>query len=107
MYPLDFEEFCTANGVSENILYALKDCFLKQIPVDPLVHDKTAELFKPYIIAGGMPAAVPVSEKPDLPPWTDEKDVNFGAVYENAAAQELKAHDFDLYYFNSKKTGRS
>ena len=34
-----------------------------------------------------------------------EKDINFGSVYENAAAQELKAHGFDLYYFNSKKQG--
>jgi len=34
-----------------------------------------------------------------------EKDINFGAIYENAAAQELKAHGFDLYYFNSKKQG--
>ena len=31
--------------------------------------------------------------------------INFGAIYENAAAQELKAHGFDLYYFNSKKQG--
>lgn len=35
----------------------------------------------------------------------DEKDINFGAVYENVVAQELKAHGFDLYYFNSKKHG--
>jgi predicted AAA+ superfamily ATPase len=34
-----------------------------------------------------------------------EKDINFGSVYENVAAQELKAHGFDLYYFNSKKQG--
>lgn len=34
-----------------------------------------------------------------------EKDINFGSVYENAAAQELRAHGFDLYYFNSKKQG--
>ena len=34
-----------------------------------------------------------------------EKRINFGAVYENVAAQELKAHGFDLYYFNSKKQG--
>ena len=34
-----------------------------------------------------------------------EKDINFGSVYENAAAQELKAHGFELYYFNSKKQG--
>ncbi len=34
------------------------------------------------------------------------KDINFGSIYENAAAQELKAHGFDLYYFNSKKQGK-
>ena len=34
-----------------------------------------------------------------------EQDINFGSIYENAAAQELKAHGFDLYYFNSKKQG--
>ena len=34
-----------------------------------------------------------------------EKDINFGSVYENATAQELKAHGFELYYFNSKKQG--
>ena len=32
-------------------------------------------------------------------------DINFGAIYENAVAQELKAHGFDLYYFQSKKQG--
>ena len=34
-----------------------------------------------------------------------EKDINFGAIFENAVAQELRAHEFDLYYFNSKKQG--
>ena len=34
-----------------------------------------------------------------------EKDINFGSVYENAVAQELWAHGFDLYYFNNKKQG--
>ena len=34
-----------------------------------------------------------------------EKDINFGSVYENAVAQELRAHGFDLYYFNNKKQG--
>lgn len=33
-------------------------------------------------------------------------NINFGAVYENAVAQELHAQGFeDLYYFNSKKQG--
>ena len=34
-----------------------------------------------------------------------EKDINFGAIYENAIAQELKVQGFDLYYFQSKKQG--
>lgn len=31
--------------------------------------------------------------------------VNNGAIYENAVAQELHAHGWKLYYFNSKKQG--
>ena len=34
-----------------------------------------------------------------------EKDINYGAVYENATAQELTAHGFNRYYFNSRKQG--
>lgn len=38
--------------------------------------------------------------------FTKEKDINYGAVFENAVAQELTAHGFsELYYFNSKKQG--
>lgn len=35
----------------------------------------------------------------------NEEAINFGAIYENAVAQELKSHGFNLYYFNSKKQG--
>ena len=34
-----------------------------------------------------------------------EKDINKGAVYENVVAQELHAHGYPLYYYNSKKKG--
>lgn len=34
-----------------------------------------------------------------------EANINFGAIYENLAAQELQAHGFRLYYFNGKKQG--
>lgn len=222
MYPLDFEEFAVANGVSERVLRSLEDAFLQEKEVDSLIHDKMMELFRLYLIVGGMPAvvnkyletnnlqevireqksileaykkdigkydpenklyledifdlipselnsknkrfilknlnenfkfsrysnsfvwlkdagvAVPAfcAEEPKCPlllskatnlfklflsdvgllaaMYMDniqikvlnrEKDINFGAIYENAAAQELKAHGFDLYYFNSKKQG--
>lgn len=34
-----------------------------------------------------------------------ETNLNFGAIYENLAAQELRAHGFHMYYFNGKKQG--
>ena len=222
MYPLDFREFCEANRVSQTVMYKLKECFEKKQPVDELIHEKMMELFRLYLIVGGMPAvvdayirtnnlkevlriqqgivqlyykdiakydkdnklyldeifslipselnnknkrfimkdlnenfrfsryensfiwlkeagvALPVYcvQEPEIPlllskstnlfklflsdvgllasMYVDglqlkilnrEKDINFGAIYENAAAQELKAHGFELYYFNSKKQG--
>ena len=222
MYPLDFEEFAIANKVSQTVLDSLRKSFLNKTPVDPVVHEKMMDLFRLYLIVGGMPAAVmryletnnlqevirqqqsiiamykrdiakydpdeklyledifdlipselnsknkrfilknlnegikfsrysnsflwlrdagvalPVfcANEPTVPLILSkatnlfklflsdvgllvsmymndiqikilnrEKDINFGSVYENAAAQELKAHGFDLYYFNSKKQG--
>ena len=35
----------------------------------------------------------------------DNQAINYGAIYENVVAQELKAHGFDLYYYNSKRFG--
>ena len=29
----------------------------------------------------------------------DNQVINYGAIYENVVAQELKAHGFDLYYY--------
>ena len=34
-----------------------------------------------------------------------DPDINYGSIYENAVAHELKAHGFELYYFQSKKQG--
>ena len=58
MYPLDFEEFSTALGISEQVFDALKSCFEAEKPVDEFVHEKMMEVFRLYLIVGGMPAAV-------------------------------------------------
>lgn len=34
-----------------------------------------------------------------------ELDINFGAIYENVVAEELRSHGFNIYYYNSKKFG--
>ena len=58
MYPLDFREFCRANRVSQTVMDKLKECFEKKQPVDELIHEKMMELFRLYLIVGGMPAVV-------------------------------------------------
>ena len=32
-------------------------------------------------------------------------NVNYGSIYENVVAQELKSHNYNLFYYNSKKNG--
>lgn len=222
MYPLDFEEFLICNNVNKAIISHIKDAFYEKRSVDDVIHVKLLELFRLYLVVGGMPAAVskyletnnlqevlavqqeiirlykwdisqyayknklkieeifdlipselnaknkrfilkslnqnakftyyedsflwlknagvalPVYnvEEPKVPlllaksrnlfklfqsdvgllaaQYSDgiqlkiimgQSDINFGAIYENAVAQELAAHDFNLYYFNSKKQG--
>lgn len=222
MFPMDFEEFAMANHVSDKVMEALRKAFDDKTPVDDLVHSQMMELFRLYLIVGGMPAAVVkyldsnnlrevlreqqaiialykkdiarydpenklyledifslipselnsknkrfilknlnenfkfsrytnsflwlkdagvalptfCANEPTVPLLLSrasnlfklfladvgllaamymgdiqvrilnrEKDINFGSVYENVAAQELRAHGYELYYFNSKKQG--
>ncbi|MDR1087796.1 MAG: ATP-binding protein [Coriobacteriales bacterium] len=60
MYPLDFEEFCWASNISDEILGALKECFQTLKPVDDFIHARLLDLFNRYLIIGGMPNAVSV-----------------------------------------------
>ncbi len=222
MFPLDIEEFFTALGISQKVMDAVRLAWEQKSPVDSYVHGKLMELFRLYLIVGGMPAVVQkyidtnnlqevLAEQQSIirlykrdiakydrnnklyleeifeliPPelnamnkrfilknlnenikfsrfensfiWlkdagvaipaynveeptsplklsrsrslfklfqndlgllaaqyadgiqirilSNAADINFGSVYENAVAQELLAHGFDLYYFNSKKQG--
>lgn len=58
MYPMDFEEFCIANKLNSDVLSYLKDCYKNGMPVSDAVHQKLLELFKYYVIVGGMPDVV-------------------------------------------------
>ena len=222
MFPLDFEEFITCVGINDNVIATVKEAWTNRRPVDDFIHNKMMELFRLYLIVGGMPAAVskylesnnlqevlavqqeiiqlykkdiakydpdnklyieeifnlippelnaknkrfilkrlnenakyaryensflwlknagvaiPVYnvEEPKVPlllarsrnllklflndigllaaQYADgiqvriikgDKDINFGSIYENAVAQELVAHGFEPYFYNSKKRG--
>ena len=58
MYPLDFEEFISAVGVNDEVIASLRRSWDKRLPVDDFVHTKIMELFRLYLVVGGMPAAV-------------------------------------------------
>lgn len=222
MYPMDFEEFISYIGISKQVIDSLRYSWENRVPVDNFIHSKIMELFRLYLVVGGMPAvvakygesnnlqevmavqqdiinlykrdisqydlnsklnlneifnlipselnaknkrfifkslnenakyerfqnsflwlknagvALPVYnvEEPKVPLLLSrsrnlfklfqcdvgllaaqyaegiqlriingDKSINFGSIFENAVAQELVAHSFDVYYYNSKKRG--
>lgn len=58
MFPLDFEEFLYANGMNEFAISALTDKFNKEESLDEVTHNKIMDLFKKYLLVGGLPDAV-------------------------------------------------
>lgn len=58
MYPLTFDEWCVANGISTDILMAARECCDTAVPVDSFVHERLLDLFYYYLAIGGMPQAV-------------------------------------------------
>lgn len=224
LYPLDFEEFCWADGISSSLIDLARKSFEQRIPVPDYLHEQLIDEFYRYLLVGGMPDAVQVfidsidlmrvrnvqrsihtlygqdiakyvSDKTearqikmvyesipgqlnsenkrfkyvrlgknmrfanletafdwlasagvalttvkagepsfplglsedrssfklymndvgiltsqfmgnvDLDILNKKSSINFGSVFENAAAQEFKAHGFDLFYYNSKRLG--
>lgn len=58
MHPLDFEEFIFCIGVGNNVIESLRKAWEERIPVDDFIHLRMMELFRLYLVVGGMPAAV-------------------------------------------------
>ena len=58
MYPLDFEEFLWANGVGEEAINQLEQSFNAKHGLDETMHRVFLDLFKKYLLVGGLPDAV-------------------------------------------------
>ncbi len=58
MFPLDFEEFLIANGVGQLVLDAMRKNFSERMSMPTPVHNKLLDLFKKYLLVGGLPDAV-------------------------------------------------
>lgn len=73
-------------------------------PTVPLMLNEKSSLFKMFLSDVGLLTTV-YGKSCKLRIVNKEKDINKGAVYENVVAQELYAHGYPLYYYNSKKKG--
>lgn len=58
MFPLDFEEFLYANGINELVINSLRASFESNTSLNDSSHAKIMDLFKKYLLIGGMPDAV-------------------------------------------------
>ena len=73
-------------------------------PTIPLMLNEKSALFKLFISDVGLLTTI-YGKSCKLKIVNKESDINKGAVFENVVAQELHAHGYPLYYYNSKKFG--
>lgn len=73
-------------------------------PALPLLLNEKSSLFKLFLSDIGMLTTL-YGRATKMQLLSDNQDINYGSLYENVVAQELKAHGFKLYYYNSKKFG--
>ena len=57
LHPLDFEEFLRA-VCEERLAAEIRRCFVEIEPMPDALHQKAIELYRYYLITGGMPACV-------------------------------------------------
>ena len=58
MFPLDFEEFLYANGMNELVISSMRKKFERLEALDEPMHNKMMDLFRKYLLIGGLPDAV-------------------------------------------------
>ena len=60
MYPLDFEEFLWANGLSEDVVETLRKCYRDEKPVPAGIHVAMKQFLNLYVTIGGLPEPINV-----------------------------------------------
>jgi len=73
-------------------------------PLSPLRVSEKRNLFKLFLLDVGMLTSMyPNNVKLSI--FNRDKNLNNGALFENAVAQELISKGYDVYYYNGKKYG--
>lgn len=93
MYPLSFKEFILANGVDDEVIRYLQKSYENRAPVSTSIHQTMIQLFRYYMIVGGMPDVVQR--------FVDTHDI--GQVVEiQKNILELYRQDISKYALNDK-----
>ncbi len=58
MLPLDFEEFLYANGMNELVITSMQKKFERLEALDEAMHNKMMDMFRKFLLVGGLPDAV-------------------------------------------------
>lgn len=58
MFPLDFEEFLYANGMNELVITSMQKKFERREALDEPMHNKMMDMFRKFLLVGGLPDAV-------------------------------------------------
>lgn len=90
MYPMDFEEFLWAME-DEMTMPFIRSCFERQMPLGPM-HRKTMELFRQYLIVGGMPQAVEMYAKTRLFREADKVKRDILNLYSRSVGQYARGY---------------
>lgn len=93
MYPLNLEEFYRACGISDNIFSVLEEAFKAEREIDIIIHRKLMELFRLYLIVGGMPAVVQT--------YLDTNDIK-KVVNKQREILSMYVEDISQYDINNK-----
>lgn len=57
LYPMDMEEFMIALG-EDALVGKIKECFIANTPLPSALHDAAMQLYRQYLVVGGMPECV-------------------------------------------------
>lgn len=96
MYPLDFEEFLIANGVNKDVIDHLKGCFNNKKTINESLHLTILDLFKRYLICGGLPEAVNEFIKSKNIAKVRDIQKQIYSFYKDDASQYDKQHNLKI-----------
>ena len=94
---VDEFEYLISSGIAVDVKAISK-------PSYPLIENSGKNLMKLYLNDVGILSGIYYRNNVSAV-MSDVKSINLGSVYETVVAQELRAHGYELYYYDNKKNG--